>query len=467
MPIGTPALDPAETAELANLSTATYLGPYDYSGLDTESLMEPTECNSCAAPNMTQVRPVSVVKVQMDDTNTMHKADFEGTQWSDAQMPNYDITRASSIAILVEGDSSHGYDQFAIGRPINASADRACRSDSVADGSPKFNMRRSPVRKAAHHSRVQRRTGMLTRRLSVSDNGPPQELESDIESSTPEDSREVISAREALQHTGNSPPSQSDALWLANMATMCIRPNHLEFLETRLSRWCREGLWENETLVNTTETPHEHEKLHKAYSFVCFLDSRMNDDAIRSRMAMVLLYLEFEKSCQDRKSTNAIESKARTRIGRGYISTMIDNILDHTHHEWSTASNAEKAAMRANFHSQKRYGKRWWTLVRALGYSILVLCSSTFAVMMYVTNSILLRPKTIDFKHSKNTTITAATLEEIARTIQSSEFEHLMATLKLVNPIAKSLCLNQEFRDYDAKKLLEQIRGLTLQEKET
>lgn len=162
-------------------------------------------------------------------------------------------------------------------------------------------------------------------------------------------------------------------------AKICIRSDFIQFLEMNLPRWGQYGLWGRDK-VRLTTSAQAHLKLQHAYSYVCSLDSRMKEDAIRSRMAIVLLYLEFERICQGTKSRQA---RIKTAVGRGYISCMIDNILESTHPEWRTSNNRAKANMRAHFHNQKRYGKRWWILVNGLGHGILLLCSSRLAGLVY------------------------------------------------------------------------------------
>lgn len=165
-------------------------------------------------------------------------------------------------------------------------------------------------------------------------------------------------------------------------ARTCIRSDYLSLLEMNLQRWATDGLWHK-----TVPPPYqrasrcEYEKLQKAYSCLCRLDMRMKDDAIRSRMAMVLLHLEYENTYVKWKRGAAGGIKPMT-VGRGTISSMIDDILENTHPQWKTAGSREKSQLRADFHERKRFGKRWWILINAIGPSILMLCSSKFAAIM-------------------------------------------------------------------------------------
>ncbi|KJK74903.1 hypothetical protein H634G_09737 [Metarhizium anisopliae BRIP 53293] len=89
-------------------------------------------------------------------------------------------------------------------------------------------------------------------------------------------------------------PSASDAALLkVNYALrVCIRADYVEFLETNLPRWVKHGIWRTVWPPNKAKGAHGYESLQKAYWNICRLDRQMGDDAIRSRMAMVMLHLE-------------------------------------------------------------------------------------------------------------------------------------------------------------------------------
>lgn len=180
-------------------------------------------------------------------------------------------------------------------------------------------------------------------------------------------------------------PSASDAALLkVNYALrVCIRADYVEFLETNLPRWVKHGIWRTVWPPNKAKGAHGYESLQKAYWNICRLDRQMGDDAIRSRMAMVMLHLEYEKACLTWKSRTSTSEKPITGVGRGGISCLIDDIISNTYPEWASANSQRKSEMRAKFHDRKRYGKRWWMLVEPLGPSILILCSSKFAGIMY------------------------------------------------------------------------------------
>ncbi|KID68980.1 hypothetical protein MBR_08983, partial [Metarhizium brunneum ARSEF 3297] len=219
-----------------------------------------------------------------------------------------------------------------------------------------------------------------------------------------------------------------------------IRSDYLSLLEMNLQRWATDGLWHK-----TVPPPYqrasrcEYEKLQKAYSCLCRLDMRMKDDAIRSRMAMVLLHLEYENTYVKWKRGAAGGIKPMT-VGRGTISSMIDDILENTHPQWKTAGPREKSQLRADFHERKRFGKRWWILINAMGPSILMLCSSKFAAII------------------KNTTVTSRMLEAIGAVTRET-VPHVIDILELLNPIAESLIRDRGYKRHDVTKLLKEARA--------
>ncbi|QLI74255.1 Aurovertin biosynthesis cluster transcription factor aurF [Metarhizium brunneum] len=118
-------------------------------------------------------------------------------------------------------------------------------------------------------------------------------------------------------------------------------------------------------------------------------------------------------------------------------------ILENAHPEWTTANSRQKAELRAKFHDQKRFGKRWWMLVDVLGPSILIICSSRFAGTI------------------NNTTVTTDMIKAIIRAIRNSKTS-LMAVFETVNPIADSLLRNQEYGSQDVDQLLKSLRSVRL-----
>lgn len=225
------------------------------------------------------------------------------------------------------------------------------------------------------------------RRATCSTSSLPQPAPN-AESPAPSNVDTVNETRQTIQRGADNSIHDTVPPRLVTVAKACVRSDFVQFLEMNLSRWCQHGLWGRERYLSRMVRVDKYEKLQTAYSYICQLDARMKDDAIRSRMAMVFLHLEFEKTCREWRSNHPAEAKTKTMMGRGRgkISSMIDRILENTHPSWRFADARGKAEMRANFHNQKRYGKRWWTLVNALGYGVLLLCSPRLVGMMYASH---------------------------------------------------------------------------------
>ena len=81
---------------------------------------------------------------------------------------------------------------------------------------------------------------------------------------------------------------------IAIAARSCVRSNYVQFLKTNLRRWSVDGLWSQIWQTIPAKGMHHYSALQKVYSCICLLEMRIEDDAIRSRMAKVLLYLEYE-----------------------------------------------------------------------------------------------------------------------------------------------------------------------------
>ena len=156
-----------------------------------------------------------------------------------------------------------------------------------------------------------------------------------------------------------------------------LREDYRQFLETKLPQWKEDALWSDAQFVKSTVGSSAFQELELAYSSVCQLDIRMEDDAIRNRVALIRLQLEYTKAYK-RQSRNS-HAKA---IGRGGASVIIDAILESIHGEWNTFDSRRKSDLRVKFHNRKRYGKRWLLVTKVLGPSILLLCSTKLGNMM-------------------------------------------------------------------------------------
>ena len=159
-------------------------------------------------------------------------------------------------------------------------------------------------------------------------------------------------------------------------------------LESELPRWTREGLWHetpqkftepsSSTTTSTSQPSSSYSKLERAYLAVCQLNSRMGDDVVRNRIALIQLHLEYTETHQRRRHTVA-GSRIESTVGRGHASHVIDRILENIHEGWRTLDHRRRAELRAKFHDRKKYGKRWSQLANALGPGILLICSTKLA----------------------------------------------------------------------------------------
>lgn len=164
-------------------------------------------------------------------------------------------------------------------------------------------------------------------------------------------------------------------------ARSILRTDYLEYLEAELPRWAKGGLWDHEPGSSDGQlliADPDYYDLQIAYSDVCQLHTWIEDDVIRSRMALIRLHLEYLRTCE---SWRTRRGKGR-RIGRGDSTCIIDHILRKIHHDWPTLSKAQCSRLRARFHERKRYGKRWAVLADGLGKSVLFLCSPKVAAMV-------------------------------------------------------------------------------------
>ena len=190
-------------------------------------------------------------------------------------------------------------------------------------------------------------------------------------------------------------PSSHEAseLMVESLSQTVLCEDYYSLLESELPRWTREGLW-HETSQKLTEpsslttavvaaegtppAPSSYSKLERAYLAVCQLNSRMGDDVVRNRIALIQLHLEYTEMHQGRRHSSASQRIGST-VGRGHASHAIDRILGNIHEEWKTLDPRRRAELRAKFHDRKKYGKRWSQLANALGPGILLICSTKLA----------------------------------------------------------------------------------------
>lgn len=185
---------------------------------------------------------------------------------------------------------------------------------------------------------------------------------------------------EQIKLSPNQSSTRKTELLILSTARSLLRTDYIKYLEAELPRWANGGLWSHKTsktkhpttatTIATTSTP-DFRDLQLVYSEVCKLHTRMEDDAIRSRIALIRLHLEYLKTLEGWQKRHD-----KGRIGRGEATCIIDQILRLTHSNRATLSKAQCNVLRAQFHERKRYGKRWAVLVDRLGKSILFLCSA-------------------------------------------------------------------------------------------
>jgi hypothetical protein len=154
------------------------------------------------------------------------------------------------------------------------------------------------------------------------------------------------------------------------MSENFIRPDLLEYLEEALPRWHKTGFWLQEQLPEPLTQGTGRAKLFNAYSCICKLETRIEDDQIRCRMAVIMLHSAYEQACKEWRTYGGQGDKGK---GRGDASSVIDEILERLHDDWRQSNR--KVQLRSRFHDKKRYGKRWLILTKALGMSLLIACS--------------------------------------------------------------------------------------------
>ena len=185
----------------------------------------------------------------------------------------------------------------------------------------------------------------------------------------------------SLAHTTwieESPAAKEDSVVKAASQNI-LRVDYLHFLETALPRWQSDAFWTDLQSLTSTVGACAFPELALAYSSVCQLEIRMADDAIRNRMALMRLHLEYTKAYERQSQIGQLKT-----IGRGGASVIIDFVLESIHTEWRNLDYERRTDLRVRFHDKKRYGKRWKLLSDTLGPGILVVCSSKMGKMVYV-----------------------------------------------------------------------------------
>lgn len=127
-----------------------------------------------------------------------------------------------------------------------------------------------------------------------------------------------------------------------------------------------------------------HERLESAYRCLTRLGLRMADDPVRSRMASIVLHREFNGACAMLKAKTPSQHSTGVsgHRGRGLATPVIDSTLKRIHEDFERLPSIRQKELRAEFHDNKRFGKRWERLASSLGYGILIACSKSVNAVM-------------------------------------------------------------------------------------
>ncbi|ROV94969.1 hypothetical protein VMCG_08349 [Cytospora schulzeri] len=180
----------------------------------------------------------------------------------------------------------------------------------------------------------------------------------------------------------------------AKVASICkdfLRQDHSQILQCDFPRWERDGLFNDHALrgshssistsqatYGSSQSHYQHGRLELVYSYVCQLDVRQSDDAIRSRIALIWLHrayaggiakgrrrrdsgahtaaLHYQRPAGERSTTTT--TTTTTGVGRGESTMIIDEILANIHPEWRGLGDEGRTELRARFHNRKRYALR-------------------------------------------------------------------------------------------------------------
>ncbi len=180
----------------------------------------------------------------------------------------------------------------------------------------------------------------------------------------------------------DSSPRKNRKVSLVRAALSILRPDFLECLAAELPRWVRWGLWEHTSHLDDaaiSSGPGTYYKLQAAYAAVCSLQTRIGDDYIRIRIALLELHNEYLRAC----NIPPLHNEERS-AGRGHLTFIIDQIMVRIHGDWATLDDLERTTRRKQFHDHKRHGKRWAVLVDGLGKGVLFLASAKAAQIVKV-----------------------------------------------------------------------------------
>ncbi|KFX96097.1 hypothetical protein O988_05481 [Pseudogymnoascus sp. VKM F-3808] len=203
--------------------------------------------------------------------------------------------------------------------------------------------------------------------------------------------------------TGQTGLAQMKAEEVVQAAKSLIRENLQQFLNTFLPLWQNQGLWGNTNVELLVDSGTSHERLESAYRCLTRLRQRMADDPVRSRMASIVLHREFHAACLMLKGKGSAQKSTAisSQRGRGLATPVIDYTLRRIYKDFDRLPSLRQKELRAEFHDNKRFGKRWERLANSIGYGILIVCSKS-------VNAVI-----------KKTTFTDAMLDGLAYTVRN------------------------------------------------
>ncbi|PGH12601.1 hypothetical protein AJ80_06659 [Polytolypa hystricis UAMH7299] len=239
------------------------------------------------------------------------------------------------------------------------------------------------------------------------------------------------------------PPSPSHPSHNALLVSRCcIRTDYFDFLTANLPSWISNGLWQPLASPFLKRRSSSYGFLENIYSYVSQIDTRIEYDQIRKRVALVLLHSQYLESCREWKAREASKRKGLMGVGRGDMTVMIDSILQETNPRWAEYDTRKRSQLRVLFHDRKRYGKRWSVFRSELGPGILLVCSPRLANMV------------------GNTKVTMSLLKEISQAIRACD--DMMRILRVLDPLAESLIQNEGYQHHQAGWILEQLDAMQI-----
>jgi hypothetical protein len=189
-------------------------------------------------------------------------------------------------------------------------------------------------------------------------------------------SYEIISSRFGEDTEYNLKPSQ--VIEVIKTGDSFLRDDSMEFITSYLDNY-------HDRL---SQPPRIHpplngsltKNLFKSFQCAKLLDRRISVDPIRLRVARILLFLYFERLCQEAQENTKILS-FRSQ-GRDTASVVTDLLVEEIYHREKLSNQEERKQDRRSLQKQKQIGKRWSTLISRVGPSFLLTCSPGLATQM-------------------------------------------------------------------------------------